>query len=59
MRYTVVFDNSRSGLISQVTQYLEQGWGLQGGVSVCPIDDAEYPRGTLEYSQAMILNQAQ
>jgi hypothetical protein len=51
MKYTVIFDNSREGLINQVAQYLGEGWGLQGGVSACPIDDAEYPRGTLVYSQ--------
>jgi hypothetical protein len=58
MRYTVIFDNSRQGLINQVAQFLAQGWALQGGVSVCALDDAEYPRGTLEYSQAMVLNPA-
>jgi hypothetical protein len=58
MKYTVIFDHSREGLIQQVAQYLAQGWKVQGGVSVCPIDHAEYVRGTLEYSQAMVLGPA-
>ena len=55
MRYTVLCDNSPDGLVSQVAIRLNEGWQLQGGVSVRPIDDAKYPRGTLLYSQAMTL----
>jgi hypothetical protein len=55
MRYIVLCDNSPDGLASQVAGYLNRGWQLQGGVSVSPIDDARYARGTLLYSQAMTL----
>jgi hypothetical protein len=55
MRYIVVCENSPDGLVSQVANRLNEGWQLQGGVSVSPIDDAEYSRGTLLYSQAMTL----
>lgn len=55
MRYIVLCDNSTDGLVSQVADHLSGGWQLQGGVSVSPIDDAKYPRGTLLYSQAMTL----
>ena len=58
MKYTVIFEHSREGLIHQVGLFLAQGWTLQGGISVCPIDNANHPRGTLEYSQAMVFNQA-
>ena len=57
MKYTVIFDHSREGLIQQVAQHLAEGWVLQGGVSVCPVDHVNYVRGTLEYSQAMVLGQ--
>ena len=53
MRYAIVSANSMDGLVTQVMARLQEGWQLQGGVSVCPIDDAGYPRGTLMYSQAM------
>ena len=55
MQYILLCDNSRDGLVSQVADRLNEGWQLQGGVSVSPIDDTKYPRGTLLYSQAMIL----
>jgi hypothetical protein len=55
MRYIVLCDNSPDGLVTQVGDRLNEGWQLQGGVSVSPIDDAKYPRGTLLYSQAMKL----
>jgi hypothetical protein len=51
----IISDNSPDGLVSQVADHLNNGWQLQGGVSVSPIDDAKYPRGTLLYSQAMTL----
>jgi hypothetical protein len=53
MRYIVLCDNSPDGLVSQVADHLNEGWQLQGGVSVSPIDDAKYQRGTLLYSQAV------
>jgi hypothetical protein len=59
MTYIVISANSQGGLVMDVAAKVEEGWQLQGGVSVCPIDDASYPRGTLVYSQAMILNLAQ
>jgi hypothetical protein len=55
MRYKLLCDNSADGLVSQVALHLTEGWQLQGGVSVSPIDDARYSRGTLLYSQAMTL----
>ena len=55
MRYIILYDDSPDGLVGQVGDRLSDGWQLQGGVSVSPIDDAKYPRGTLLYSQAMTL----
>ena len=55
MRYIVLCDNGPDELVSQVVDRLNSGWQLQGGVSVSPVDDARYPRGTLLYSQAMTL----
>jgi len=54
----VLCDNSPGGLVSQIANRLNEGWQLQGGVSVSPIDDAKYARGTLLYSQAMTLPSA-
>lgn len=55
MHYTVISDYNHDQLDKRVTERLKEGWQLQGGVSVCPIDDPEYKRGTLLYSQAMFL----
>jgi hypothetical protein len=55
MRYIILYDCSPDGLVGQVGDRLNEGWRLQGGVSVSPIDDAHHPRGTLLYSQAMTL----
>ena len=55
MRYIILYDYSPDGLVGQVGDRLNDGWQLQGGVSVSPIDDAKYARGTLLYSQAMTL----
>ena len=54
MRYQLVWDNSPQGLATLVMGLLNQGWQLQGGVSVCALDDARYSRGTLLYAQAMV-----
>ncbi len=52
MRYIVLCENSPNELVSRVVDHLNRGWQLQGGVSASPLDDAEYPRVTLRYSQA-------
>jgi len=57
--YVIICANSQGDLITQVAAKVEEGWELQGGVSVCPIDDASYPRGTRVYSQAMVFTLAQ
>ena len=45
MRYMVLCDNSPDGLVSQVANHLNEGWQLQGGVSVSPIDDVSSREG--------------
>jgi hypothetical protein len=54
MKYTLVSAYTQDGLVMKVTANLKEGWQLQGGVSVCPIEHAEHRPGTLMYSQAMI-----
>lgn len=55
MRYILLSDNRPEELVSQVADRLNAGWQLQGGICVAAMDDANYPRGTLLYSQAMTL----
>jgi Domain of unknown function (DUF1737) len=54
MKYALVSAYTQDGLVMKVMANLKEGWQLQGGVSVCPVEHAEYSPGTLVYSQAMI-----
>lgn len=55
MKYVVLCAPSESGLETQVVANFKQGWKLQGGVSVSPMERDDYRPGTLLFSQAMTL----
>jgi hypothetical protein len=54
MKYALLSAYTQDGLVIKVMANLKDGWQLQGGVSVCPIEYAEHRPGTLMYSEAMI-----
>jgi hypothetical protein len=56
MKYTLLSAPSQKDLETQVMASLKQGWKLQGGVSVSPMERDEYTPGTLLFTQAMTLS---
>lgn len=48
MQYMIAEEDNAKDLMALVNEYLEEGWALQGGVSVC-VD-----QGRTSYVQALI-----
>ena len=55
MKYVVLCAPDEGDLETQVMNNLKQGWKLQGGVSVSPMERDDYRPGTLLFSQAMVI----